>query len=88
MLNFGNVKEQPIAKIWEEMTSHFQGPSCDCYANVIHATVAKKKLTKWPITKEFSESVLCEHPPFNPDEIPVYYKKMGYSFKNTHLIKE
>jgi MoaA/NifB/PqqE/SkfB family radical SAM enzyme len=79
MLTLGNVKEQPIAAIWKKMSSHFRGPGCHCYANVIHETVGEMKSTTWPLSEELSTDVLKQHPPFNPEEIPVYYEKIGFT---------
>ncbi|MHA1674644.1 MAG: radical SAM/SPASM domain-containing protein [Promethearchaeota archaeon] len=78
MLSFGNVKKEPIPTIWKRLSGEFKGPACDCYANRIHDTVAGFKSTTWPISPELSQKVLEKVPPFNPDEIPVYYKKMGF----------
>ncbi|MCP4129692.1 MAG: radical SAM protein [bacterium] len=81
MLNLGNIKKTPVKEIWEEMSSHFCGPSCDCYANVIHDKVASKKLKTWPMPKKIALEVLEECPPFDETDLPVYYTKMGFKKK-------
>ena len=78
MLTLGNLTETPLAEIWSDMSGRFCGPSCDCYANVIHDTVAARELPQWPIARDISLEILEEHPPFDADEIPVYYRKMGF----------
>ena len=78
MLSFGNIKEKPVSEIWQEMSSHFKGPSCSCYANVIHDSVAALGSDKWPVPPETSKKILQKHPPYNKFEIPRYYRKMKF----------
>lgn len=81
MLSMGNVKELSVSSIWDNMSAIFLGPGCNCYANTIHDTVSEKKSNTWPLPMNLSKEVLQQHPPFNPDDIPVFYKKMGFKPK-------
>jgi MoaA/NifB/PqqE/SkfB family radical SAM enzyme len=78
MLSLGNVREEPIQSIWKRMSSEFRGPGCDCYANRIHDMVAKMNLKTWPVPLELSKNVVSEIPPYDPKNIPVFFKKMGF----------
>ena len=79
MLSLGNVKSEPVADIWNKMSSHFCGPSCECYANVIHDNLMNKNISQWPVPESISQKVLEELPPFNKENIPLFYKKIGFN---------
>ncbi len=78
MLSLGNVRDEPVQSIWERMSSAFQGPGCDCYANRIHDMVANMDLKTWPVPPEMAENVVKEIPPHDPKNIPEFFKKMGF----------
>ena len=78
MLSLGNVKREPVADIWNKMSSHFCGPSCECYANVIHDNLMNKNISQWPVPEPISQKVLEELPPFDKENIPLFYKKIGF----------
>jgi MoaA/NifB/PqqE/SkfB family radical SAM enzyme len=78
MLSLGNVREENVPTIWKRMSSMFNGPGCDCYANRIHDVVAKFNLKKWPVPPELSKLVVEEVVPHNPKKLPIFFKKMGF----------
>ena len=78
MLSLGDVREEPIPVIWERMSSLFRGPGCDCYANRIHDTVAALNLKTWPVPPELSKQVVNKVPPHDPNNLPEFFKKMGF----------
>lgn len=78
MLSMGNVHKEPIGAIWKNMSSKFCGPACDCYANVIHDEVHSRGLKKGPVPPDTAEEVIAQHPPFKPESLPLFYRKMGF----------
>jgi MoaA/NifB/PqqE/SkfB family radical SAM enzyme len=78
MLTFGNVASRNIADVWNEMSRVFCGPSCSCYANVIHEQILEKNLESFPVPETITQEIVSAQPPFCADDIPLYYKKMGF----------
>jgi MoaA/NifB/PqqE/SkfB family radical SAM enzyme len=79
-ISLGNVKKKPVKDIWQETSSCFRKPGCICYANKISDAVAAKKAETFPLDKEASKQVIKECPPYDVDETPVFFKKMGSRF--------
>jgi MoaA/NifB/PqqE/SkfB family radical SAM enzyme len=78
MLSLGNVKEEPIEGIWKRMSTAFEGPGVDCYANRIHDMVAGMNVKTWPVPPELSKKVVEAIPPHDPKNLPQFFKKMGF----------
>ncbi len=81
MLSFGNILENPITEIWHDMSKKFCVPGCSCYANKSHRHIASKKSTTWPLSREISEEILNECPPYDVNKIPEMYRRLGFKPK-------
>jgi len=77
MISFGNITERPIADIWRETSGRFRAPGCHCYANVISDSVARAESTLRPLGPADSHAVVDRHPPYDPDRLPGFYRRMG-----------
>lgn len=75
-ISFGNIKKTPINELWQETSRHFRQPGHICYANKTNEIIAAKKAKTFPLDKEASEQVVAEHPPYHPDELPEFFRRM------------
>lgn len=85
MLSLGNIKKEPVAAIWKRMSNHFCGPSCSCYANVIHDNLYQRNIKQWPVPEQLAEEVLKELPPFDEKNVPLFYQKIGFKKNSGNL---
>lgn len=77
MISLGNIRESSIREIWEETSSCFRIPGIKCYANICRESIAARKPEAWPLRVKESRQVLRECPPYNVNEIPEFFKRMG-----------
>ncbi len=78
MMSFGNILERSIQSIWEETSRHFNTPGPSCYANLSNDVVFSKQQAQWPMKKELTLEILDECPSYNTDQLPEFYKRMGF----------
>ncbi len=76
MLTFGNILEEPIREIWKKTSRRFRLPGQVCYANKCASHVAARKSTERPLTREASEEIVRECPPFDEKRMPEFYRRM------------
>jgi MoaA/NifB/PqqE/SkfB family radical SAM enzyme len=77
MLSFGNLKEKPVADIWEETSRHFCRPATGgCYANKCTKHMADMKPDKWPLRPDDARKLVALCPPNNPNELPEFFRRM------------
>ncbi len=79
MMRFGNVLEEPLADVWSRMNEHFRYPGRTCYANRCASHLAKRKPEAWPVDMDVAREVLAECPPFDPDDLPGFYRRFGFA---------
>ncbi len=76
MLSLGNMRERPLADIWEETSRAFSKPGCTCYANRIAATIHEKHPDRFPLNRRDSLDILHTCPPDDDEKKPWMYKKL------------
>lgn len=76
MMSFGNLREKPLARIWESMSKRFSTPGCGCYATKIAAAVAEVGAKTWPLTVHDSEKICSKCPPNDPMRVPLFYRRL------------
>ena len=79
MMSFGKVQDEPLTTIWDRMTRHFSYPGRSCYANRCAEHLARRKPDVWPVDTETAAEVIAECPPFDPDELPGFYRRFGFT---------
>ncbi|RLC06181.1 MAG: radical SAM protein [Deltaproteobacteria bacterium] len=77
MISFGNILKEAVEDIWQTMSEQFQVPGCGCYANRISSRMASRKPDHWPLDPITSKEIIDEVPPFDIQQIPEFYKRMG-----------
>ncbi|MCP4691080.1 MAG: radical SAM protein [Desulfobacterales bacterium] len=77
MLTFGNIQEEPIREIWKRTSQKFRLPGQVCYANKCASHVEARESTQWPLSREASEEIVRDCPPFEENQLPEFYKRMG-----------
>lgn len=76
MISFGNLRERPMKDIWGETSRLFRLPGCTCYANKVSGHLENKGSEVFPLGPKESRSVVDSCPPYDPLEIPDFYRKM------------
>jgi MoaA/NifB/PqqE/SkfB family radical SAM enzyme len=79
MLSFGSILERPVQDIWKETSRHFCTPGPECYANISNDIIFSKKTAEWPLKREATLEILEECPSHDPNRLPQFYKRMGFS---------
>ncbi len=82
-ISFGNIKERTIAEIWKDMSSCFCMPGCDCYATKISKYTSEVPTGNLPLKIEQSEDILKKCPPYDENQIPEFFRKLGVGKKKT-----
>jgi len=59
-LSFGNVRERPISKLWQEMTEAIGHPKQECFAMTLHSTLRERTNGSLPVPKLESEAICRE----------------------------
>jgi MoaA/NifB/PqqE/SkfB family radical SAM enzyme len=77
MLSLGNIRDKTVAALWEEMSNLFRVPGCHCYANVTSNRISEASPDSWPLNPEESRAVIRECPPYDFNDMPEFYKRMG-----------
>ncbi len=77
MISFGNILQNPLAEVWHLMSSQFKKPGCGCYANRISGLMASKEPDHWPLGSMASQAIVKEVPPYDGQQVPEYYRRMG-----------
>jgi MoaA/NifB/PqqE/SkfB family radical SAM enzyme len=77
MMSFGNIMKRPIREIWQETSDHFRFPGRSCYANRSNDIIAMKKPRFWPMGRDAALEVLEACPPYDRDNPPEFWKRMG-----------
>jgi len=77
MLSIGNILREPVEELWQTMSDRFQMPGCGCYANRISSQVASQKPDHWPLDPAASKEITDQIPPFDSQQMPEFYKRMG-----------
>lgn len=77
MISFGNILDNPLADTWRRMSQQFQKPGCGCYANRISGLMAANAPDHWPLDAKASEVIIREVPPYDRQQVPEYYRRMG-----------
>ncbi|MCB2186894.1 MAG: radical SAM protein [Deltaproteobacteria bacterium] len=76
MISLGNLREAPLAEIWQAMSGRFRLPGVTCYANRINDTLAVLQPKVWPLGPAESGEVLDQHQPYQEDELPEFWAAM------------
>ena len=77
MLSFGNILQQPLKEIWEDISRKFCTPGCMCYANKCSQDMAARQPDTWPLGKADSNNILNLCAPFEKKRLPEFYQRMG-----------
>ena len=77
MMSLGNVLERPMAEIWEDTHRLFKRPGMSCYANKVSGHLAARKPDTWPVDAETTRAVVEECPPYDPEKLPEFFRRLG-----------
>ncbi len=77
MMSLGNIKDEPLERIWRRMSGLFRRPGLVCYANAAAPNLAQRRPEHWPVPPEVSRQVVAEVPPYEPGKLPEFYRRMG-----------
>jgi len=70
-LSFGNVRDRPLARIWERMNRAMgDNPRAHCFIQKHHGLIAARAAGEWPLPPEISEAI-CRAA--GPEPLPAYF---------------
>lgn len=72
-MNFGNVKEESIKKLWIEMKNHIGKPKIGCFAQRVNREVFKQSEGILPLSKEKAINICNKN---KSDRYPKYYRDL------------
>lgn len=72
-MNFGNVKEKSIKKLWIEMKNHIGNPKIGCFAQKVNREVFKQSEGILPLSKEKAINICNKN---KSDRYPKYYRDL------------
>lgn len=72
-MNFGNVKEESIKKLWIEMKNHIGKPKVGCFAQKVNREVFKQSEGILPLSKEKAINICNKN---KSDRYPKYYRDL------------
>lgn len=72
-MNFGNVKDESVSKLWSEMNEIIGNPKIGCFAMRVNKTIQNIAKETLPLCKEKSEELCLKH---KSKEFPDFYKEL------------
>lgn len=72
-MNFGNVKEESVKKLWIEMKNHIGKPKIGCFAQKVNKEVFKQSEGILPLSKEKAINICNKN---KSDRYPKYYRDL------------
>ncbi len=72
-MNFGNVKEESVKKLWIEMKTRIGKPKIGCFAQKVNREVFKQSQGRLPLSKEKAINICNKN---KSDRYPKYYRDL------------